>query len=241
MNNLLKTLEENGFSSSESKVYLTLLKLGETKAGKIIKQISLQSSVVHNALNTLTDKGFATHIIKGKIKHYQALEPKVIKEYLETKKQHFSQILPQLEALQKIIKDSTRVEIYEGYRGLFNAMMKLIENSKKGQTYKYFAAPESLLKEEAIEFFNKADSLKKERGIIVKGIANTTSITPLKKLKHSKIRYTSQSIPPAMNIFEDKIILMTLSEKPTAILIQSKEIAQQYHNLWNEIWEKSKL
>ena len=51
-------LEENGFSKAEAKVYLTLLKLGETKSGQIIKQTSLQSSVVHNALNTLADKAF---------------------------------------------------------------------------------------------------------------------------------------------------------------------------------------
>lgn len=49
-------LENIGFSKSEAVVYLALLKVGQTKSGKIIKITGLQSSVVHNALNTLEEK-----------------------------------------------------------------------------------------------------------------------------------------------------------------------------------------
>lgn len=241
MQNIQATLEENGFSSSESKVYLTLLKIGQTRAGQIIKQTSLQSSVVYNALNTLTDKGFIAHIIKGKIKHYHTLDPKIINKYIEIKQQNFLKILPSLNQLQQTsTTNPTNVEICEGYKGLFNATLKLIENAKKGQIYKYFAISESILEEEAIEFFNKIDDLKEEKGLIVRGIANMNCKLKFKKLKNSKVKYTNQNIPPAMNIFEDKIILTTFSDKPISILIESKEIAQQYHNLWDEIWKKSK-
>ncbi|MFH1586047.1 MAG: helix-turn-helix domain-containing protein [archaeon] len=241
MEDINAILEENGFSKAEAKVYLTLLKLGETRSGLIIKKTSLQSSVVHNALNTLGNKGFITHTIKGKTKHYQALDPKTINNYIETKQKSFLKILPELELLKKQSKiQITNVEVYEGYKGLFNATLRLLEESKRGQTYKYFASSESLLTKEAIEFFSKIDSLKKEKGLMIKGIANKETKEKLKTQRDSIIRYTSQNIPPAMNIFGDKVLLMVLSEKPITIYIQSKEIADQYHKMWDEIWEKSK-
>ena len=232
-------LEENGFSKSESKVYITLLKLGETKAGQIIKQTSLQSSVVHNALNTLTNKGFINHILKGKIKHYHALEPKIIKKYIKSKQESLEKILPELELLRKKnTVGQVKVEIYEGYNGLFNATLKILENSKKNETYKYFASVE--LNKDAIDFFKKVDNIKKERNLIIKGIANLNSKNILKNYKNSKLKYTNQTIPAAMNIFQDSIIIFTLSDKPTAILIKSEEIAKQYHKMWDEIYNSIK-
>ena len=61
-------LQEIGFTKAEATVYLNLLKLGKTKSGSIIKLSGLQSSVVHNALNTLIDKGFVSYVLEGKIK-----------------------------------------------------------------------------------------------------------------------------------------------------------------------------
>ena len=100
-------LQEIGFSKSESKVYLELLRLGKTKSGRIIKVSGLQSSVVHNALNTLIEKGFVTFILEGKIKHYRALSPKLIQKYIEAKKKEFTRILPELESLQKENSEAT--------------------------------------------------------------------------------------------------------------------------------------
>jgi len=235
-------LEENGFSKAEAKVYLTLLKLGETKSGQIIKQTSLQSSVVHNALNTLADKGFLTYIIKGKTKHYQVAEPKIINNYIESKQKNFLKILPELESLKLKSKlEPIKVEIYEGYKGLLNATLRLIEGSRRGDIYKYFAMSEAVLNEDATEFFRKVDNLKKEKGIIIRGIANQESKNKFKDYKESKIRYANQNIPPAMNIFKDKILIYSLSEKPVVIYVQSKELAQQYHKMWDDIWSKSKV
>ena len=167
-----RVLQEVGFSNAESKVYLALLKSGETKSGFLIKKTSLQSSVVHNALNSLIDKGFAAYVLKGKIKHYSALEPKIIKEYVEAKRKEFLQIFPALESLKEESEQETAsAEVYEGYKGLFAATLSLLESAKKGDVYKYFAIPEMLISKEALDFFVKVDLIKKQRGIIVKGIS----------------------------------------------------------------------
>lgn len=236
-----KLLEEVGFTKAESIVYLNLLKLGKTKSGNIIKVSGLQSSVVHNALNTLTNKGFITHVLKGKVKEYSALDPKLIDRYIESKRIEFKKILPELESLKDKSKEIVVItEVYEGWNGLQAATLDLLENAKKGDIYKYFAGDKYLLTEEALKFFKKLDLLKKEYGIKVKGIAETSHKEVLKDYKNSEIKYTNLTIPPAMNIFKDKIIIMSLSEKPVSILIKSKEIATQYHKLWDNVWDMTK-
>jgi len=233
-----KILEELGFSKSESIVYVALLKLGKTKSGEIIKTTGLQSSVVHNALNTLTEKGFASHIIIGKIKYYKALDPQTIEKYLESKKDLFKQILPELNLLKNKNKEIFNVEVYESFKGLYNATLKIIENAKKGDKYKYFSTSNTKLSEQTLNFFKKVDKIKKSKGIIVKGISNYKEQFPF-KYAESKNKITKNKIPPAMNICNNFVMIFTLDDKPKAILIESQEIAKEYHDLWDEIWNNS--
>ena len=83
----LQVLEDIGLSQTEIKTFITILKSGESKAGEVIKNSGLQSSSVYNALNSLMEKGFVSYIKKSNIKFYKAADPKVIKDYIESKKE----------------------------------------------------------------------------------------------------------------------------------------------------------
>ena len=89
-----KALENAGFSKAEALVYIALLRIGKTKSGNVIKHTGLQSSVVHNSLNSLIEKGFVNYVLENKLKSYSALSPKLIEEFIEQKKQEFKKILP---------------------------------------------------------------------------------------------------------------------------------------------------
>ena len=89
-------LREAGFTSGESKVYLSLLKIGESSAKGIIKDSSLQNSVVHLCLNNLIKKGFVTYVYDSQKKIYSAVSPKEILRNLEFKKNKFEKALPEL-------------------------------------------------------------------------------------------------------------------------------------------------
>ncbi|MGV8168804.1 MAG: TrmB family transcriptional regulator [Candidatus Nanoarchaeia archaeon] len=234
-----EVLQDIGFSKAESKVYLSLQKLGETKAGQIIKQTGLQSSVVHNSLNTLEEKGFIMHILRGKIKHYKALKPSVVKDYFAAKQKQLEQIIPAIESMQKEQSDLPEAEIFTGMQGLINATHLLIENAKPGQTFKYFAVEEKQTSDEALKLFEKIDLIKKEKKLVVRGIANSKN-RKLKNYTKSELKFVNQEIPSAMNIFKDKVLLYSLKGKFTGILIKSEEIASQYHILWDELWKKAK-
>ena len=42
-----------------------------------------------------------------------------------------------------------------------------------------------------------------------------------------------------MNLCKNKIMFISMTEKPTAVLIRSKEIASKYNQLWDYFWKES--
>src|SRR3989344_9357420 len=110
-----KILEDLGFTNAEIKVYFSLLELGLTAVGPIIKKSGLQSSVVHTTLHKLIGRGFISFVKKGKIKHYQATDPRNIISFIEEKKEKFEKILPQLIAKQQG-REKQEAGIFEGIK-----------------------------------------------------------------------------------------------------------------------------
>ena len=79
-------LNDLGLTGAEIKVFISLLELGSSSAGKIIKQSGLQNAVVHRAFHSLSEKGLITYVYEGKIRIYQAIEPKALLNFLDEKK-----------------------------------------------------------------------------------------------------------------------------------------------------------
>jgi len=78
-------LENLGLTRAEIKVFVTLLELGSSTAGKIVEKSGLQNAVVHRAFHSLTEKGLITYVFEGRIKHYQPIEPKLLLNFLDEK------------------------------------------------------------------------------------------------------------------------------------------------------------
>ena len=119
-------LQEIGLTEGETKVYLALIKLGETKTGQLAKEARVSSSKVYKILDRLLKKGLAGFVIKGKIKFFTPMEPKRILEYmdqkekeLKEKKELVKELIPQLELEQKMAKKPEAV-IYDGFKAVTN-------------------------------------------------------------------------------------------------------------------------
>ncbi|MEK6887025.1 MAG: helix-turn-helix domain-containing protein [Nanoarchaeota archaeon] len=239
----IEPLEEIGLTKAEIKVYLALLELGLTTAGGIIRKSGLQSSVVHNSINNLVKKGFVSYILKGKIKHYQTIDPRNINEFIENKKRKFNEILPELILKQKLgkVRTETYAEVYEGSKGLFNALIETIKDAKPKEEYLFFAV--GIEHPDAQRFFERYDHTRKLKHLVVKGVADVSLRPVLAERQRKKLldaRYVDFPIPIGMTIFRDEIIIIDWGEKPVGMLIRSKQIANNYRKLFYDIWNKGK-
>jgi|SRR3989344_2231193 len=232
----LSILEDIGLSRGEIKVYLSLLETGLTKVGIIIEKSNLASSAVHNSINSLIEKGFVSYIKKSKIKYYKAVPPKQLIDFIEDKKNKILQIIPELEVKQKLEKDEQEAEIFEGIKGILRMLSLLIENSKKGDEYLFFVINVEEKNEEIQKFFKQYDIKRKNKGLIIKGLAPKDLKNLFIKRKLLRMRYTNFPIPSNISICNEKIALFSWGEKPVGYLIKSKQISDMYKEFFNQIW-----
>jgi sugar-specific transcriptional regulator TrmB len=230
-------LGDLGLSKGEITAYIALLQLGQTKVGAIIEKSGMASSAVHNAINTLTEKGLVSHIKKGKIKYYSAAQPKQIANFIQEKKEKFLEILPELELKAKKEEDKQDAEIFEGIKGILTILNELIEDAKKGDKYLFFATYITNKEKEIQEFFERYDIKRERKGLNIKGLAPLELKPLFVKRKMLHMKYPKFPIPADTSICNNKIALISWGEKPVGYLIKSKELAEKYSVFFDQAWD----
>ena len=81
-----KILEELGLTKSEIKVYISLLKIGESKKDAIVKSSKISPSKLYDVTNKLMQKGLVSVILKNNIKHFRAAPPEAIIHFIKEKR-----------------------------------------------------------------------------------------------------------------------------------------------------------
>jgi len=231
-------LEKLGFTPAEAKVYITLVYLGPTKVGEIIKKSGLQSSTIQYTLFSLIDKGFVTYILKGKIKIYQSVSPKIILKEFKERELKFKEIIPRLEATQNLTEKQS-AEIYEGLKGINNLFNDLIEDAKFGDNYYFYASDVSSIQDEITNFFATRDAKRKEKGLNIKGLARKELKLSFKNRKNLEIKFVDFPIPTNINFCNNKMAIITWTDKPVGILIKSKQIVESQIKSFDNIWSKA--
>jgi HTH-type transcriptional regulator, sugar sensing transcriptional regulator len=238
-------LEELGLSNAEAKVYLALLKMGQSKSGDIITSTDLQSSTVYHTLSALMSKGLANYILKGKIKYFQAESPETFLVFLEEKKKRFNAILPTLKKSESFAKQKQAAKVYEGINGLKIAYNDILSSLSAGEEYYFFQITKNeLIKDEMFKFFRIFQMKRAEAGIKVKALAlkSTEEVTKqvFQNLKHTKLKFVNEFLPGGIIIYRNKVIILDWIETPTAIVISSNAIAGSYKKFFDEKWKQTK-
>lgn len=229
-------LEDIGLSSIEVKVFIALLENGECKAGKIIGRLKLQSSSVYNALNSLISKGLVSYIKKSEVKYYRSAEPENVLEYIESKKNAYLKILPELKEKQKT-KNDEGVEFFKSYKGIRILFSKLFKESKKGDIYRTFNPDEFKEYEKAKEkVFRFVKGLAEEKGVIQKGVFSEENREKKKISSRIQKRYVKEHLPPTTVTLNNKTAIISWEGEPSGILIHSKDITDRYIKLFDQMW-----
>ena len=232
-----KILEDIGLTPGEIKVYLTLLELGSSTAGSILEKANIQNSVFHFCVNRLIEKGLVSYVKKNKIRVYQAANPDSFQIYIKDKEKELNLLLPKLKEIQIFSKEKQEVELFEGLNGIITLLHILIEDAKKGDEFLFFS-PELEKSEEIQKFYQGYDAKRKEKGLIVKGIAPKNLKDLFEKIKFLKMKYSNLPVPANSGVCNDKMVILSWGDKPTGVLIHSKQIVQKQKEFFNALWDR---
>jgi hypothetical protein len=244
-----KSLKEIGLTGGEVKIYLSLLELGSSTTGALIKKSGVSGSKVYEVLDRLKAKGLASEVTKNNVRNFEAANPARIIDYLAEKekniaaeKQMASKIIPQL-LLKWKTTTKGEVKIFTGFEGLKTANEDIIQTLKKGE--EWLSMGLSNQPDSWERYFNKKQEERAKKGIIHKHLLNAkygSLYEKRKKLPHTQFKFLPKELemPTSTEIYKNKIIIMILTpENPFAIMIESKEVAESFRKYFYVLWNHS--
>ncbi|MFH0700963.1 MAG: helix-turn-helix domain-containing protein [Candidatus Woesearchaeota archaeon] len=240
-----KLLKEIGLTETEIKVYLALLSLGTTSAGKIVEQTGVYRKNLYDALNKLIDKGLVTYVIENKIKFFQPKNPENLFRYLEEKRNKISekeeelrQELPQLQ--QKFISLAPEIEseIYRGTEGI-KTILKECLNHKEVLFIGATGDVENRLPYFWPQYNKKREKLKCKWKLLLDYEAKSKPITKSKYYEY-KVLPKILSGPNVVYIYGDYVANILWLEKPLAFVTKHKLLADNYRKYFTYLWKSIK-
>lgn len=245
-----KPLERIGLTKSEIKVYLALLKLGQTTTGPIVDEAKVTRSKIYDILERLKNKGLVSHIIKESTKHFSAADPNNIIDYLEKKEEEIKSekkvvktILSELLLQQGLAKNKKIAEVFVGIKGMRNAFNVLINEFDPKEAYYAFGAGKGENVKQIQIFFSKLHQQrisKKVKSYIIFNESSRGLFKPQEKSKYVEARYLIESTPTAINIYKDYTIIAILSKEPITFLVKNKETANSFREYFKVMWKIAK-
>jgi len=231
-----------GLTNNESKVYLALLKLGNTNAGEIIKKTNLHRNIVYDNLDKLIEKGLVSYVIIKNIKHFEVTSSKELKDFIEKQKQEILQkekivnnILPEIDKLRSIKERKQEATIFKGKKGLKTIFEEITKTSSELLVFGTGWG----MKETMGSYYGQWHLKLKQNKV------KARILLPKNKkvfLKPFTAKYLSEKniIPSTIALYENKVLNIVWGEEPIAVLFISDKVFDSYKNYINLLWDIAK-
>ncbi|MBS3061964.1 MAG: helix-turn-helix domain-containing protein [Candidatus Diapherotrites archaeon] len=246
-----EVFRELGLSNGETRVYFSLVRLGESGVGRIAKESGVSKSKIYDILNRLIDKGLAGYIIKNRVKQFLANDTHTLVEYVQKKEQKLAvmkkkilTLLPSLEQQRKSFSFGSFAEVTEGFHGLRSVREELLKGLKSGDSLLVFGAPR-IANEKWESWFLNFHRRRESRGIRMKILYNSNVRDfgqVRKKFKLTKVRYLPNELvsPNWVDIYNECVLFCFVLKTPLALLVRDKSLADSFKVYFNIMWEASK-
>ncbi|MDD4353121.1 MAG: helix-turn-helix domain-containing protein [Candidatus Nanoarchaeia archaeon] len=234
---IISSLNNIGLSINESKIYYALIKMGENKAGEISKKLGFNRTTTYDLLQKLIDKGLIAYSINSKTKYFKASNPQQLYNFIKEKEILVEQTLPFLKKEYNNSDSENNILLYKGYKGIKTVFEDIINSLKPKEINRVFDSEGQFT--EKMPFFSPhfIKSLEKKKinvkHLVREGIdIKPSKTTQVKYLKNEKISNAT------IDVYSDKTLLILWEEKPNAVLIQNKSLAELMKYYFEQIWKK---
>ncbi len=237
-----EVLETLGLSKNESKVYLTLLEVGNSNVGKIAEKSKLYRPNIYDALDRLKRKGLVNYVSVENKKKYQAAEPEHLLNILRQKETMLQGILPQLNLNHQLANQKVEVQVFEGVPAIRNITRRFVE--QKDDEIFAFGIPKSVVDLNGAAFHNALHQkriAKKQMFWHIYNSDGTERVKYLKTLPYTKVRIFEHNYPVNTRICGDEVTIILYSSEPAiSIVIKNQHMADAYRQYFWLLWDQAK-
>lgn len=260
---------ELGLTERESKVYITLLSKKSFTSSELQKSANIPRTKIYEVLLKMIDRGICVERRIGKIKYYEAVEPKkALHKMLDDYKNNFH------DELEK------KKEITESLAGIFNPIFQKNKNFVSPLEFVEVIKDKELAQKKILDAFKSVKTellslikgpyvcdtnsrvnqqVREEKNLLKRGavckkiyesaelMEHTALIEQFKPLaKMGSQLKMIERIPIKMVVFDENMVIFPLQDiiknpdELTIIIIQHKEMVSACRILFNFLWSNSK-
>lgn len=246
MNSITSVLDRIGLSDGEQKVYLALLDLGDTTSGPIAEKSGVSASKVYQVIERLTKKGLVGESIQKGVKHFKAIHPKALLDYLQNQKEQTERlfieaekILPGLTAKYQEHQEDTEVQLYRGKKSFKNAFYSMLAELQSGESYYVIGANYGGKTDWTKNFFKHYHQERVNKDVKANILFQKSVLSHLDiNQKGTNVKFLPEDFASTLqiNIYNDTTSLVLMQDDPIVFTIKSKPVSQSFMQYFNSLW-----
>jgi len=248
---LNKILTRLGLSDKETKIYEATLDLGPETIQRIARKAAITRTSAYTHVRSLIKKGLMGSTTRDKKTYFFVEPPENLSILLDMRKEETAQLsvelkklLPQLRTLFETYEDRPRVRFFEGRVGHQNMINDLL--GSKFSTLEEFTPLDETYVFSPPKDNDYRQKIRKKFKKIPMRIIYTSKKGPFLKSKENLIerRFLPKEKFPfsgSVNIYGNKISLISQKKTVTGVIIENKEIANTLRAMFNLAWDAAAL
>ncbi len=233
------SLRDMGLTDPESDIYKALLKIGASPASSIAKETGIKRTTAYSLLQNLKEKGFVGGYFRADRQLFYAERPERVVSRYEKRLRAFTDIIPFLvqaerrqEGQEGIHPITTVAELKDFYRDILdeyrNKSYSIIGNSQtwEGLDSDFF---QQFRRDRAYQKIKTRLLLDSQSEII-----NPKDPVLLRCWKYVPSRYSFGGV---IDIFDDKILLISTELRSLAVVIANPAMVGIFKTMFDIIWD----
>lgn len=242
-----------GFKKPEIKIYATLLKLGEQSASSIAQSVKLPRTTVRTYLENLNKQRFVKVKQRGRTQIFSAEKPDQALENLKYRKMEviekmdeqmraFSAVIPELNS---ITNENISLPKVKFYRGMTELKQMYYDSLNSETEILCFSSIQDLN-----YIFGKVGHYRNKRAkkrISLRYLAQDCPEEHEERKADEALYREGRLINPKLfnikneiNIYDNKVSIITLKEERMGMLIESREFYESMKNIFEMLWAMAK-
>lgn len=246
---MLTELKEIGLSDNEAKVYLAMLELGPASALAITAKAKINRPTAYAQIESLKKLGLATVKRKNSKTLFAPESPEKLdfliskqRAEFEVRKEKLQQIMPELISAFHFTKEAPVVRYFEGEDGWLKVRREELRTREK--LFRSISSADEVIARSP-DSISKNPLERMKLGIRSRLIYTSKKGPILKKTDEKQMR-ESKYIPAKdlkinfdFLVFDDKVVF-DMPHDVGYIIVQNKDIAESFKNLFEFIWNSIK-
>lgn len=232
-------------SRREIQIYRSLLSLGPSAIRTVAEKAGINRGTTYELLKQMQQKGIVTYLPKGKRRLFTAREPDILLQLAEDRRESMDQAIDQLKT--RVIPDmhhlmpdfnTANVSYYEGDSGIELVLRDILNTVAQQDNRSYSVFSSKPIREHLYRPFPNFTAQRIAKGIEVNVIAIGDGGEDAELSARKWIKTEGKVDAAYIAVYPPKCAIISLASAnyPTAVVIDSKEVAAAQKIIFDTLW-----